>query len=66
MDAVEAHRQQISRDFYECSYEMHRGLAEMYIADPRFTGNYEKVAQGLAQYVHDAILANAARNGTRE
>ncbi len=62
MDAVEAHRQQISRDFYECSYEMHRGLAEMYISDPRFTANYEKVAPGLAQYVHDAILANAARH----
>ena len=41
---------------------MHVGLAEMYIMDPRFTANYEKVAPGLAQYMHDAILANAARN----
>jgi MerR family transcriptional regulator, thiopeptide resistance regulator len=62
MDAAEAHRLQISRDFYACSYEIHRGLAEMYIADPRFTATYEKVAPGLAQYVHDAILANAARH----
>jgi DNA-binding transcriptional MerR regulator len=62
MDAVEAHRQQISRDFYDCSHEMHQGLAEMYITDPRFTANYEKIAPGLAQYVHDAILANAARH----
>jgi MerR family transcriptional regulator, thiopeptide resistance regulator len=63
MDAAEAHRQQISRWFYECSYEMHVGLAEMYIADPRFTATYEKIAPGLAQYLHDAILANAARAG---
>ncbi len=26
------------------------GLAEMYLADPRFTATYEKVAPGLAQY----------------
>lgn len=61
MDAAEAHRRSIDEAFYPCSYEMHRGLAEMYLADPRFTANYETLAPGLAQYVHDAILANAAR-----
>ena len=39
---------------------MHTGLAEMYVADPRFTATYEKIAPGLAQYLHDAIQANAA------
>ena len=63
MDAAEAHRRQIDEAFYPCSYEMHAGLAEMYLADPRFTATYEAVAPGLAQYVHDAILANAARHG---
>jgi DNA-binding transcriptional MerR regulator len=63
MDAAEAHRQQISRRFYDCSYEIHRGLAEMYISDERFTATYESVAPGLAQYVHDAVLANAQRHG---
>jgi MerR family transcriptional regulator, thiopeptide resistance regulator len=62
-DAAEAHRRQIDEAFYPCSYEMHTGLAEMYLADPRFTATYEAVAPGLAQYVHDAILANAARHG---
>jgi MerR family transcriptional regulator, thiopeptide resistance regulator len=38
---------------------MHRGLAEMYIADERFAGTYEREAEGLAAYVHAAILANA-------
>jgi DNA-binding transcriptional MerR regulator len=60
MAGAEAHRAQIDDAFYECSYEMHTGLAEMYIADPRFTATYEKIAPGLAQNLHDAIKANAA------
>jgi DNA-binding transcriptional MerR regulator len=56
---AEQHRQHIVRWFYDCSYEIHRGLATMYVADERFTRTYENVAPGLAQYVHDAILANA-------
>ena len=63
MAGAEAHRKQIDDAFYECSYEMHVGLAEMYIADPRFTATYEKIAPGLAQYLHDAIKANAAAHG---
>jgi hypothetical protein len=34
----------------------------MYLADPRFTATYEQISPGLAQYVHDAIKANAARH----
>jgi DNA-binding transcriptional MerR regulator len=62
MDLAEEHRRSINDTFYDCGYEIHRGLAAMYLADPRFTQNYENVAPGLAQYVHDAILANAERN----
>jgi DNA-binding transcriptional MerR regulator len=65
MDLAEEHRQHISRWFYECSYEVHRGLAEMYVADPRFAAHYDARAAGLSSYVRDAILANAARNGAR-
>ena len=64
MDAAEAHRQQISRSYYDCGYDMHRGLAQMYIADERFAKHYEDVAAGLAQYVHDAVMANAKRAGS--
>jgi MerR family transcriptional regulator, thiopeptide resistance regulator len=56
---AEAHRQHISRWFYACSPEVHRGLAEMYVADERFTAYYEQRREGLARFVHDAILANA-------
>jgi hypothetical protein len=65
MDAAEAHRQQISDSFYECSYEIHVGLADGYVSDPRFTATYEKIAPGLAHYLSDAIKANAARHGVR-
>lgn len=61
MDAAEAHRRSIDRWFTPCDPVMHTNLAEMYIADPRFTRHYEKRAEGLAAYVHAAIGANAAR-----
>jgi MerR family transcriptional regulator, thiopeptide resistance regulator len=61
MDLAEAHRALISRYFYDCPSGLHLGLGEMYLADPRFTAHYEERAPGLAQYLHDAILANAAR-----
>lgn len=61
MAAAEAHRAGIAR-FYDCPYAMHRGLADMYLADPSFTRHYEDVRTGMAQYVHDAIHANADRH----
>lgn len=61
MDLAERHRQHITRWFYDCTYEMHRGLAEMYVADERFTQTYDAIAPGLARYMHDAVLANADR-----
>ena len=61
MDLAEAYRRHISQWFYDCSPSMHRGLAEMYLADPRFTATYDDVEPGLAAYVHDAVLANADR-----
>ena len=60
MAAAELHRASIER-FYDCSYAMQCALAEMYLADPRFTATYEAQRVGMAQYVHDAIKANAAR-----
>ena len=44
------------------SREMHVGLGEMYVADPRFTAHYDKVRPGMAQYVCDAIEANLERD----
>ena len=61
MDVAEEHRQQISRNFYDCPPEMHAGLGRMYVEDERFTAYYERIAPGLAQYVSTAVQANAAR-----
>lgn len=58
---AERHRQHVSRHFYDCSYPMHRGLADLYTGDPRFTAYYDGIEPGLAVYVRDAIRANAAR-----
>jgi DNA-binding transcriptional MerR regulator len=63
MALAEDNRQFIVRWFYDCDYAMHRCLAEMYVADERFRTTYDTVAPGLAQYVHDAISANAAAHG---
>jgi hypothetical protein len=59
MAGAEAHRRSISDYWYECTYEIHTGLATMYLADPRFTAHYESQQAGLAKYIHDAIIANA-------
>lgn len=59
---AEAHRKSISDWWYDCSYEMHINLAQMYVADERFSAFYENMHSGLAQYVHDAIYANAVAN----
>ena len=50
------------RWFYECSADAHRrDFGELYVADARFTEHFEKVARGLAEFVRDAIVANAER-----
>jgi hypothetical protein len=63
MDIAEEHRQQISRNFYDCPPGMHAGLGRMYVEDERFTAHYEQRAPGLAQYVSTAVQANATRQG---
>ena len=59
MDLAEEHRQQISRWFYDCSYEIHTGLADMYVGRPAVQAHYENIKPGMARHLHDAIHANA-------
>ncbi|MDF2090867.1 MerR family transcriptional regulator [Knoellia sp. 3-2P3] len=61
MDAAELHRASMQR-FYDCGYEMHRNLADLYVSDPRFTATYDEIRPGMAHYVRDAIHANADRH----
>ena len=55
--AVLAHRNAITNWFYDCSPEMQKNLALLYVSDERFKKNYDNRAEGLAQYVYDAIMA---------
>ncbi|MCZ8381342.1 MerR family transcriptional regulator [Mycobacterium sp. CPCC 205372] len=57
-ELADRHRGSIER-FYDCSDDMHVCLAEMYLADDRFTRYYDDVEPGLAQFVHDVIVARA-------
>ncbi|SBT52419.1 MerR family transcriptional regulator [Micromonospora auratinigra] len=59
MALAEEHRQLITRWFYDCPYELHTCLADMYVGDPRFTEFFEGIRPGLAAYLNEAIHANA-------
>lgn len=61
MDMAEEHRQHIVTRYYDCSYEMHTGLGEMYVADERFKEFYDSMRPGLAEHLRDSITANAVR-----
>ena len=52
-------RAHITRWFYEATPGMARRLAAMWVEDPRFRDHYERVAEGLARYAHDAVVAEA-------
>ena len=64
MAAAEAHRQHISRWFYDCSYDIHRGLTDIYVIDDRFRAHYDALAPGLAQFIREAAHANTNRADT--
>jgi DNA-binding transcriptional MerR regulator len=64
-DAAEAHRLNISRWFYDCDHQMHQALGDMYVEDPRFAAHYEALAPGLAVFIRESIIANAAAGAQR-
>ncbi len=53
---VEQWRNHITKNFYNCTPEIFRGLALMYTADERFTENIDKYGDGLAQFLSDAMI----------
>ena len=42
--------------WYEPNFEMYRGLAKMYVDDPRFTAYYENYREGLAKVFSEGML----------
>jgi DNA-binding transcriptional MerR regulator len=59
---AERHRATIGA-YFDCTHSRHACLGRLYLADARFTAYYEALQPGLTQWLHDAIDANAARNG---
>jgi MerR family transcriptional regulator, thiopeptide resistance regulator len=64
MEVAEQHRQHISRWFYTCAPEFHAGLADMFVADPRFRETFEKYGAGMTDFVAESIRANSVGRGT--
>ncbi|MFG2075059.1 TipAS antibiotic-recognition domain-containing protein [Nonomuraea maritima] len=62
MDLAEEHRAHITRWCYDCTYDIHRGLGDLYVEDPRFTASIDAEHPGLAAYFRAAIHANALRH----
>lgn len=61
MDLAEEHRAHITKWFYDCTPEIHAGLGQMYVADPRFTDKIDTAGEGLTLYLSKAIAANHKR-----
>ncbi|NMB21687.1 MAG: MerR family transcriptional regulator [Firmicutes bacterium] len=56
---AELHRKWLGFTWKEYSKAAHAGLAEMYVADERFTAYYDQHKEGAAQFLRDAIVAYA-------
>ncbi len=54
-DLIAEHYKHLS-NFYTPNPEMYKGLAEMYITDPRFKKHFEKYHPELPQFMHDAMI----------
>lgn len=52
---AEKWRNYITTNFYDCTIEIFRGLALMYVADERFSENIDKYGEGLAQFLSNAM-----------
>ncbi|MFA5523024.1 MAG: MerR family transcriptional regulator [Tissierellales bacterium] len=54
--AADLHRQWLSFTWSDYSKEAHANLAQMYVVDERFKAYYDKVEDGLAEFLRDAIF----------
>jgi MerR family transcriptional regulator, thiopeptide resistance regulator len=59
--ALAARQRASIEQFYDREDAMQRCLAQLYVADRRFTTYYDAAEPGLGQYVHDVIVAGGPR-----
>ncbi|MFL6052330.1 MAG: MerR family transcriptional regulator [Actinoallomurus sp.] len=58
VDEVAWHYRSVGR-FWQPNACAYRNLGQMYVDDPRFRDNYEKITEGLAEFQRDAMAAYA-------
>ena len=54
-EAVGDYYDYLNQNFYSCEVKFLRGLADGWVADPRFAINYERIRKGGAAFVRDAV-----------
>ena len=52
----------LNRYFYTCDLDFFRSLADMWVADPRFAANYDRVRPGGAAFVREAVYCYCDRH----
>ncbi len=60
-ELTELHRRWLTLSWGQYEPAKHRGVAQMYVQDSRFTAYYDKTTTGCAEFLKDAILAWADR-----
>lgn len=58
---ADAHCAYFHQWFYDCTPDMLRGVSNLWVNDPRFTANIDKIKPGLAAYQYAAVQAWAAK-----
>jgi DNA-binding transcriptional MerR regulator len=53
--AIEDYYNYLNKYFFNCEVEFLRGLADMWVQDPRFAVNYERIREGGAAFVREAV-----------
>ena len=53
--AIDEYHAYINKYFYTCDVEFMRTLADMWVADARFAINHERIREGGASFVHQAV-----------
>ncbi len=60
--AADLHRQWLSCSWGSYSKEAHVGVAQMYVDDERFKAYYDKIQEGAAEFLRDAVLTYTGMN----
>jgi DNA-binding transcriptional MerR regulator len=60
--AIGEYHAYINNYFYTCEVGFLRGLADMWVEDPRFEVNYERIRPGGAEFVREAVHIYCDRN----